>query len=113
MNSSPTTNGPTSPNQSIPPFMAQPVGLTHFDDFEFEWPGRDRWAVMVDRVREHIFAMEEWWTVRRSGSGDLGISPPPRLLPMDDDAQTRARPSQTTKRHDGVGFAAGWTLLTS
>lgn len=123
MISSPTTIDPTFLDQSTtPPFgmargtspgVARPASPTDFGDFEFDWPGRERWAVMVDRCREHFFAVEEWWTVKRSGSGEFGISPPPTLLPMEDDPRTPARPLQTAERYDEVGFSTSWTLLAS
>ena len=121
MNSSPTTTGPTSHNHCTPPFIlergtsrgiSQRESCTNFDGFEFDWPGRERWAVMLDCCREHFFAVEEWWTVKRTGSGELGISPPPTLLPMDDDERTPARPRQTAEQcYDEVSFSTSWTLL--
>ena len=96
MISSPTISSPTT------------IGPPHRNS-EMEWPGCHRWAVLMDEFREHFYGVEEWWAVKRVGSGEMGISPPPTLMSMDD----YERPRQSAEPCEGVGFASGWTLLTS
>ncbi len=75
--------------------------------FEMEWPGCHRWAVLMDRFREHFYGVEEWWAVKLETGGELGISAYPKAVTMDD----YTRPRQSRERDGSVGFSNGWTLL--
>jgi hypothetical protein len=97
MLSNSTSTGQTSPSLSHPSCGdVRPTRLREVEALEFDWPGRDRFAVVVARVREQFSTLEEWWTVRRSGSGELGISSPPVFR---------------SQGSDSVGFAQSWRLL--
>ena len=82
-----------------------PSGL----NFEMQWPGFQRWEILLEQFREHVMGLEEWFEVKRLGSGKLGICPPPKPMAMNDYEQ----PRQPAEPGIGVGFTSGWTLLTS
>jgi hypothetical protein len=88
------TSNPTNPTSS---------------HFQLEWPGCQRWEMLMDQFREQLSGIDEWWSVQRVRSGELGISEPPAFEATND--YSEPRPSE--ERWVGVGFASSWTLLTN
>ena len=80
-------------------------------NFEMQWPGLQRWEILMEQFREHVMGLEEWFEVKRQGSGELGICPPPKSMSMSMDDYEQ--PRQPAERGTGIGFTSGWTLLTS
>ena len=39
--------------------------------FEMQWPGAQRWELLMEQMREHFSGLEEWFEVSRTSSGKL------------------------------------------